>query len=129
MSFSIEGMGANYNVGTAQSSKTAQPSQPSQVNQSESVTKISDSEQQDPKEESKSTSSETVDQKQVLKQLKEQFKNTKLEIDYNEDVNRFSVSIIDKDTQKVIKEIPSEDALKLLEHTRELAGMLVDEKR
>lgn len=69
------------------------------------------------------------EKEKLLAQLKEQFKNTKLEIDFNEKVNRFSISVIDKDSKKVIKEIPSEDTLKILEHTRELVGLLMDEKR
>ena len=38
-------------------------------------------------------------------------------------------AIKDKETDEVIKEIPSEKALKMLEKAWEIAGILVDEKR
>ena len=39
------------------------------------------------------------------------------------------ITIKDKETDEVIKEIPSEKALKMLEKAWEIAGILVDEKR
>ena len=56
-------------------------------------------------------------------------RNTVAEFGYNDPTNRITIKIKDKDTQEVIKEIPSEKALEMLEKAWEIAGILVDEKR
>ena len=53
--------------------------------------------------------------------------NTIAEFGYNEPTNR--IKIKDKDTDEVIKEIPSEKALEMLAKAWELAGIIVDERR
>lgn len=55
--------------------------------------------------------------------------NTVAEFGYNEPTNRITIKIKDKDTNEVIKEIPSEKALEMLARAWELAGLLVDERR
>lgn len=55
--------------------------------------------------------------------------NTVAEFGYNEPTNRITIKIKDKDTDEVIREIPSEKALEMLARAWELAGLLVDEKR
>ena len=54
--------------------------------------------------------------------------NTGLEFKYNDKIDNFSVFVIDKQTDKVIREIPSKDALKLMEKMKEFVGMLFDKK-
>lgn len=54
---------------------------------------------------------------------------TRCEFKYHEATNRVSIKIIDKDTDEVIREIPPEKTLKMVEKMWELAGLLVDEKR
>lgn len=56
-------------------------------------------------------------------------KRTRCEYSYNEDVKRVSIKMYDCDTNEVIKEIPAEDTLEMLEKMWELAGLLIDEKR
>lgn len=51
------------------------------------------------------------------------------EYSYNEEVHRVAIKVIDSDTDKVIKEIPPEEALEAIQKIREVAGLLVDEKR
>lgn len=55
--------------------------------------------------------------------------NTIAEFGYNEPTKRITIKIKDKETDEVIKEIPSEKALKMLAKAWELAGIMVDEKR
>ena len=55
--------------------------------------------------------------------------NTIAEFGYNEPTKRITIKIKDKDTDEVIKEIPSDKALEMLAKAWELAGLLVDEKR
>ena len=47
----------------------------------------------------------------------------------HESTNRVTIKIIDKDTRKVIKEIPPEKTLDMIAKVWELAGLMVDEKR
>lgn len=56
-------------------------------------------------------------------------RNTVAEFGYHEATHRITIKIKDKDTDEVIKEIPSEKALKMLQKAWEIAGILVDEKR
>lgn len=54
--------------------------------------------------------------------------NTSLEFGYEETIEELSVSVIDKNTDKVIRKFPSDEAIKLMEKMRELTGMLFDKK-
>jgi len=56
-------------------------------------------------------------------------RNTVAEFGFYESTNKIIIKIRDKNTNEIIKEIPSEKALELLEKAIEFAGMLVDEKR
>ena len=47
----------------------------------------------------------------------------------HEETNRITVKIVDKETKKVIKEVPAEKTLDMIAKAWELAGILVDEKR
>lgn len=54
---------------------------------------------------------------------------TNCEFAYHEKSKRISIKIYDAESDEVIKEIPSEDALKMLEKLWELTGLMLDEKR
>lgn len=47
----------------------------------------------------------------------------------HEETNRITIKIVDKDTKKVIKELPPEKTLDMIAKVWEMAGILVDEKR
>lgn len=55
--------------------------------------------------------------------------STHIEFSYNENVNRVSITVYDDITGEVIREIPPEESLKMLEKMWEITGLLVDEKR
>jgi flagellar protein FlaG len=55
--------------------------------------------------------------------------NERISFSYDENTNRIVVRVLDRDTNEVVREIPSKEALKLLEHLRDFVGMLVDESR
>ncbi|MBE5967373.1 MAG: flagellar protein FlaG [Lachnospiraceae bacterium] len=85
----------------------------------------------------------TVNQGKVQKEVsEEQLKNaidkannqmkphrTRFEFAYHEETKRVSIKVFDKDTSEVIREIPPEQALDMLEKLWEIAGFLVDERR
>lgn len=52
--------------------------------------------------------------------------NRKLQFQINKELNRIIIKVIDTDTEKIIREIPSEDAQKLQIRMRETAGLLFD---
>lgn len=47
----------------------------------------------------------------------------------HEETNRVTIKIVDRETKKVIKELPPEKTLDMIAKAWELAGILVDEKR
>lgn len=55
--------------------------------------------------------------------------NTRCEFKYYEKTNRVAIKIIDQDTDEIIKEIPPEETLEMVEKMLELTGILVDERR
>lgn len=54
---------------------------------------------------------------------------TRCEFSYHEESRRVSIKVLDNDTEEVIREIPPEEAIEMLEKMWELAGFLVDERR
>lgn len=54
---------------------------------------------------------------------------TRCEFSYHEASKRVSIKVLDDETQEVIREIPPEQTLEMVEKMWEMAGLLVDEKR
>jgi flagellar protein FlaG len=56
------------------------------------------------------------------------FKSTRFSYKLTDELNRFIVKIIDKKTDKVIKQIPSEELQKLHDNLQEALGILFDQE-
>lgn len=54
---------------------------------------------------------------------------TRCEYSYHKETNRVSIKVFDADTNEVIREIPPEKSLDMLQKMWEMAGILVDERR
>jgi flagellar protein FlaG len=54
---------------------------------------------------------------------------TRCEFSYNDEINRVAIKVVDSETDEVIKEIPPEETLKVIEKIWEIAGLVVDERR
>ena len=54
--------------------------------------------------------------------------NIDLKFKFNDKIDELTVLVIDKKDNKVIREFPPKEALKLMEKMRELVGMLFDKK-
>lgn len=69
--------------------------------------------------------------KSKIDQANKELKHAKTGLDfkYHEATKRVSITVYDKDTQEVIREIPPEKSLDMLEKMWELAGMVVDDRR
>ncbi len=77
--------------------------------------------------EKKSIKKPGPDRKQIEKALSN-FKSTRFSYQITDEVNRFIVKIIDKKTDKVIRQIPSEEVQKLHENLKEALGILFDQE-
>lgn len=94
-----------------------------------SVTVISkEPENLDPQENSKSGPDKALEKtlEEVNKKLKPAKKRA--EFSYYEPTNSVSIKILDEETNEVIREVPSEDRLKLAEKMMKMAGLILDEK-
>ena len=65
----------------------------------------------------------------TVKKTNEAMKSTRCEFSYHEKTHRVSIKVLDKETNEVIREIPPEKSLEMLQKMWEMAGILVDEKR
>lgn len=54
--------------------------------------------------------------------------NSKLKFSYDQETKFFYVSIIDKDTDEIIRQIPSEEMIQLAKNMKEFVGIIFDEK-
>ena len=69
--------------------------------------------------------------KDAISQVNDKLKphRTRCEFSYHEETKRISIKVLDKETDEVIREIPPEQTLEMVQKAWELAGFLVDEKR
>jgi flagellar protein FlaG len=67
--------------------------------------------------------------KAVEKINKGQMENSEAVFGIHEETNRVTIKIVDKETKKVIKELPPEKTLDMIAKVWELAGLFVNEKR
>jgi len=65
----------------------------------------------------------------AVEKINKEMSNSEVSFGIHEETNRITIKIVDKETKKVIKELPPERTLDLIAKAWELAGILVDEKR
>lgn len=65
----------------------------------------------------------------AVEELNKKMSNSEAVFGFHEATNRVTIKIVDKDTKKVIKELPPEKTLDMIAKVWEIAGLLVDEKR
>lgn len=74
-----------------------------------------------------SPSEATIDD--AVSKANRRMEHTRCEYSYHKETNRVSIKVINDDTNEVIREIPPEKSLDMLQKMWEMAGILVDEKR
>jgi flagellar protein FlaG len=105
------------------------------ANQVDKTTKVVENTEEKGQPDSQNQSTEqqaaTNDQiKKAVEQLnKKMANNSEAIFGIHEETNRVTIKIVDKDTKKVIKELPPEKTLDMIAKVWEMAGILVDEKR
>ena len=67
--------------------------------------------------------------KKAVDEFNKKMFNSEAVYGVHEGTNRVMIKIVDRETKKVIKEIPPEKSLDMLERAWEIAGILMDEKR
>lgn len=67
--------------------------------------------------------------KRAVDEMNKKMGNSEAVFGIHDDTNRVTIKIVDKETKKVIKELPPEKTLDMIAKVWEMAGILVDEKR
>lgn len=75
------------------------------------------------------TAAQNAQVKKAVEDLNRQMKDSVAVFGIHEKTNRVTIKIVDKNTEKVIKEFPPEETLDMIAKVWEVAGILVDEKR
>ena len=67
---------------------------------------------------------------QVTEQLNKEINplNTNIEFGFSDDIKGMFVTVFEKDSQKVIRKIPSDEAMELMAKMREIVGIIFDKK-
>ena len=136
----VKGAGMTYqgSVSTAEvkEESRAKVEQAENVNTSETIatkTTALDTKQMDG-EEGSAQNGQTQEQRnaqirKAVDDINKKMDNSEAIFGIHEATNRVTIKIVDKDTKKVIKEMPPEKTLDMIAKVWELAGLLVDEKR
>lgn len=67
--------------------------------------------------------------KQAVEKMNKSMQNSSAVFGIHEATQRVTIKIVDKETKKVIKELPPEKTLDMIAKVWEMAGILVDERR
>ena len=67
--------------------------------------------------------------KKAVEEMNKKMGNSVAKFGIHESTNRVTIKIVDKETDEVIKELPTEETLDMIARIWEMAGILVDEKR
>lgn len=136
----VKGAGMTYqgSVSTAEvkEESRAKVEQAENVNTSETLatkTTALDTKQMDG-EEGSAQNGQTQEQRnaqirKAVDDINKKMNNSEAIFGIHEATNRVTIKIVDKDTKKVIKEMPPEKTLDMIAKVWELAGLMVDEKR
>lgn len=66
--------------------------------------------------------------KRAVEEINKKAASSEVVFGIHEETNRVTIKILDKDSKKVIKEVPPEKTLDMIAKVWEIAGLLVDEK-
>ena len=74
---------------------------------------------------------EKIDIQRIQDELNKIIANTdifsrKIQLSYNEEINRVIVTVVDRDSGEVLREIPSKDLQRLARHLKDAIGVLYD---
>lgn len=79
-------------------------------------------------EKGRALSKDTLDSAFSDMNSKLKMQRTRCEYEYDEETNRVSIKVYDKETDELVLEAPPEESIEALKKTLEVAGILVDKK-
>lgn len=81
-------------------------------------------------QESKSVEDLKKDLMQLTEQLNKEFNplNMNVKFGFSDDIESLYVTVSERDTNKLIRKIPSDEAMELMAKMREIVGMIFDKK-
>lgn len=91
------------------------------------VAKASESDAENKQDNQREPDHETL--KKAVESINKNMANTEAVFGIHEGTNRVTIKLVDRDTKKLIKELPPEKTLDMIARVWEMAGILVDEKR
>lgn len=91
------------------------------------VAKTSESETENRQDSQREPDQESL--KKAVENINKNAANTEAVFGIHEGTNRVTIKLVDKETKKLIKELPPEKTLDMIARVWEMAGILVDEKR
>ena len=97
------------------------------VNAAQAKDGESGSQQGNQQEQQPSATAEAVTK--AVEEMNKKMSNSVAQFGIHEETNHLTIKIVDKETRKVIKELPPEKTLDMIAKVWEMAGLLVDEKR
>lgn len=90
---------------------------------------IGSGESEDVNKQKKEPSQNTIESVMSEANQKMRMTKTRCEYSYDEPTKRVSIKVYDDKTDELIREVPPEESLEMLQKMWELAGIIVDEKR
>ncbi|MFK5880891.1 MAG: FlaG family protein [Sulfurospirillum sp.] len=118
-----------FSVANKQVAETAQQSVDTSMSTRRSVEKVTSSTKT---EESNMLNKNDIKQKldKTVKNLNEQMKSldTNVTFGFNDKIDTMFVNVMERSTGKIIRKIPTEEAMKLSEKMKEIVGMIFDKK-
>lgn len=67
--------------------------------------------------------------RETVTNINQKMTSTRCEFSYHKGTHRVSIKVIDKDSDEIIREIPPEKSLEMLEKMWDLAGLFVDKRK
>lgn len=117
-----------YKSATMTPVKTVEPSKPA-VNKNNAVDQTKNA-QQDPNNsifDAKDPAMSSIES--AVTSANHKMTSTRCEYSYDEITKRVSIKVYDKTNDELIREVPPEESLEMLQKMWELAGLIVDERR
>ena len=118
-----------FSVANKQVAQTTQPAVDASINTRRSVEKVNQSADTNQKQ---SLNQQDIKQKldTTVKSLNEQMKSldTNVTFGFNDKIDVMFVNVMERSTGKIIRKIPTEEAMKLSEKMKEIVGMIFDKK-
>ncbi len=116
----------NQGIGSADSWAAYQPQQSQKVRDLQ-IVELPFGKSQESMANEKEPSADYI--RSVISKANENIKYTATKFIYYEDINKIAIKVVDRDTDEVIREIPREETIEILQKIMESAGLLFDVKR